>query len=370
MTLRLVTSQDKSNLDSSPCTDEGHAVKPASDFIHDLPGRRFTGWGIAVAVLGTLIVAFLVVGPVVEKNSYLGALDDLESEARLSRGLLTLCNTSTHMDALNDRIAKKPLPRRLIIAQISAELDCLAQLRPAFQAEHHLHTGGIGSVASAIALGPKAVEPAIVALESENTEVRARAAKVLVALDEFVNEDRRTRIKTRIGGLIDEGILPLRQSLGLAPLLPPTDVPSKATALPGTAEDDDEGLGLGTGAFRLRLDLPVLPLPTAPAQPTPPPEPDPLQPSPAAQAPEPSDTPPSTPAEPPPAPPSKEPPPAPKVLYDREAAPRLQMPEVPEKPPKKEEEPLEAQEDEEEPSSVQEGAPDSEEEPPMQQETP
>lgn len=170
-----------------------------SSSINALP-RRFNGWGILLASLALTAFIFLVIGPVIERNAHLEALEDLEDQERLKRGLLMLCNTRANIKHLNEQLEQKNLEERNRVTPMVQTLGCLPQLEPSYRAEYYLWhgEGEQDEVANVVAQGRASIEPAIDALESEKEQVRHRAMSALMALHEQLNEDHRQRIARRL----------------------------------------------------------------------------------------------------------------------------------------------------------------------------
>lgn len=170
-----------------------------SSSIGALP-RRFNGWGILLASLALTAFIFLVIGPVIERNAHLEALEDLEDQERLKRGLLMLCNTRANLKHLNEQLAQKSLEERNRVTPVVQTLGCLPQLDPSYRAEYYLWhgQGEQDEVANVVAQGRASIEPAIDALDSEKEEVRHRALNALMAMHEQLNEDHRQRIARRL----------------------------------------------------------------------------------------------------------------------------------------------------------------------------
>lgn len=255
--------------------------EPQRDLI--APGR-FTGFGILALSIALGAFVFFAVGPMVERNAHLDAIEDLDDRERLERGLRTLCNTQQNIKLLNQQLAEKSRADRNRVTPLAKELGCLDKLDSTFQAEHHLWMGSEReAVDLAVASGEAAIEPAIEALEEEegrDDAVRERAMRALVALSARLLTDHKTRIEKR---LADDDTSPaanaLRSALGLempaakAPeTKPPETTPSAhdadmghgsdhdmsgdmdADADMGGADMDAEDVNLGSGSFRLRLD--------------------------------------------------------------------------------------------------------------------
>lgn len=258
--------------------------EPQRDLV--APGR-FTGFGILALSVALGAFVFFAVGPMVENNAHLDAIEDLDDRERLERGLRTLCNTQQNLKLLNQQLAEKTRADRNRVTPVAKELGCLTKLDPRFQAEHHLWMGEErDAVDGAVAQGDAALEPAIDALEAsaEDDEgkakaqiVRERAMRALVALSAKLLNDHKTRIDKR---LTDKDTSPeahaLRAALGFehphAPKTPehdPGDHAHEADAGHGDSHSADMGhdsadadmdnadmddVNLGSGSFRLKLD--------------------------------------------------------------------------------------------------------------------
>lgn len=178
--------------------------------------RRFNGWGILAASVALATLVFLVVGPMVERNAHLEALDDLEDQERLKRGLLMLCNTQANIVHLNDQLEQKSLEERNRVTRVARTLDCIKRLKPNLQAEYYLWNGVKGDVAYVVAQGGAAIEPSIEALESDDPLTRGRAARALVTLSEGLNGDHSQRIARRLlDDDLSDATRALRLELGL-----------------------------------------------------------------------------------------------------------------------------------------------------------
>ena len=249
--------------------------KSESNMIAPPSTSRFTGWGILAAVAGLGMIAFLIVGPMVERHAHLEALDDLDSPERLQRGLLTLCNTRDYLPELNKQLAEKTRDQRHKITVVAREMGCLEKLEPIYKAEHYLWRGeDKESVHKTVSQGVAAVEPAIDALDDEDAIVRRRAMKVLTALEESLDRDQLQRTaKVLDPNDMGQPARALREVLGdLAIRRPPpiAEAPDMGTPDDPTAqadagdqdmdseddaEGDDEGIELGGRGLRLRLDV-------------------------------------------------------------------------------------------------------------------
>lgn len=200
----------------SSSTGEGALVAP----------RRFNGWGILAASVALGALIFLVIGPMIERNAHLEALDDLEDQQRLKRGLLMLCNTEANIVHLNAQLEQKSLEERNQVTRVARTLDCIERLNPSLQAEYYLWNGSRGDVARVTAQGKQAIEPAIQALESKEEATRARAARALSALSRELNSDHKMRIDRRLSDDdFSAPIYALRISLGFP-------IPTKAATSP------------------------------------------------------------------------------------------------------------------------------------------
>lgn len=259
--------------------------EPQRDLV--APGR-FTGFGILALSVALGAFVFFAVGPMVENNAHLDAIEDIDDRERLERGLRTLCNTQQNLKLLNEQLAEKTRADRNRVTPVAKELGCLEKLDPRFQAEHHLWMGEErDAVDGAVAQGDAALEPAIDALEASGEEgeaqakaqlVRERAMRALVALSAKLLNDHKTRISKR---LTDRDTSPaahaLRAALGFEhPHAPEKVIPAPdphahdagahdeshasdmghadagADADMDSADMDD--VNLGSGSFRLKLD--------------------------------------------------------------------------------------------------------------------
>ncbi len=209
--------------------------------VNQLP-KRFNGWGVLLASMALTTFIFTVVGPVIERNSHLEALEDLKDQERLKRGLLMLCNTKANIKHLNEQLENKSLESRNKITRVASQMDCIKELKPGFQAEHYLWNGNEGEVSSVVAQDRAAIEPAIEALESAEAAVRTRAAYTLVALRSRLNEDHHQRIERRLEqDKPFEGMSLLQESLGLNVMGAPPKMPvPENTKLPEVVESAPE----------------------------------------------------------------------------------------------------------------------------------
>lgn len=161
--------------------------------------RRFTGFGVLAVTVVFALSVFAIVGPWVEANAYLEALEDPQDRDRLERGLRTLCNTQPNIKLLNERLAEKPLSDRNIVTKAVEELGCLDSIEPTLLAEHYLWVSqSEDAVARATAQGDAAIEPAIAALEHGDERARHRAMSVFMALSGQLTRDHVLRIDKRL----------------------------------------------------------------------------------------------------------------------------------------------------------------------------
>lgn len=161
--------------------------------------RRFTGFGVLAVTVVLALSVFAIVGPWVEANAYLEALEDPRDKDRLERGLRTLCNTQPNIKLLNERLAEKPLSERNIVTRAVEELGCLDSIEPTLLAEHYLWVSEADdAVPLAIAQGEAAIEPSITALEHDNERARHRAMSALVALSRQLTRDHVLRVEKRL----------------------------------------------------------------------------------------------------------------------------------------------------------------------------
>ena len=223
--------------------------EPQEDLI--VPGR-FTGAGVLALTAALALFAFLIVGPVIESNSHLEALEDLDNRERLERGLRMLCNTQQNISLLNAQLESKTREARNKVTPVAASLSCLEKLSPPFRAEHYLWTvTDGGAVSGAVAQAQAAIEPAIYALEAPDEAIRERAMRTLTALSDGLIGDHKSRIKKRLSERDrSPASFALRDSLGLPhpPEQPVIPAPALREELDMSAPDAGEDAALGARA--------------------------------------------------------------------------------------------------------------------------
>lgn len=206
------------------------------------PRAKISSAQIAVGGLLFVTIAFLTVGPIIERRWAIDALISSQDQAQLEQSMHLVCKNVEGTLALNHALPKASLERRLKVAQVAASLGCLSALKPAYQAEYLLRQdASLGlNAASHIALGATAVEPAILALESELLHQRQRAIATLLGLSESLNEDQRRRVLKRLDAQdLHPQTLALRQALGAGP----TPSPAPAPVVPQHMELELPSLG-------------------------------------------------------------------------------------------------------------------------------
>jgi len=207
------------------------------------PVSRFNGLGITLVTLGLLVILFVFVGPWVERNAHLIELDYLEDPKRMESGLRTLCRTDVGKKELNANLAARDVAERVRIVAVAAKLSCLDELEPGFRAEYYLYDAEHGDVAMITAQGADAVEPAIEALGASEAAPRERAARVLFALAETLDDDQRTRATRRLEDIAEDergqAVTTLLETL--APPEPPKVEPPPEPVEPAGPDDVDAG---------------------------------------------------------------------------------------------------------------------------------
>lgn len=194
-----------------------------------MPQARNKALGVGGVSFAIGLGLFLLVSPAVEREAHLATLRD-PAHADVEHAVRKLCWTRPGREGLDQTLPEIEIAHRVqILAAIAAE-GCLDELDVQMRVTHHLHRKEPGGELYAIGAGAVAIEPALEALKSTDSEKVARAAATLSALLDSVDDKQRATIESRLRTAPDsEAVSNLRAAM--APAAPPAS-PTTSLVLP------------------------------------------------------------------------------------------------------------------------------------------